>query len=215
MSTQHLSLLAVVFFVSGIIGGIAGKIISKYTKDKNKNTLFESILIGIVAAFIIPLLLNMISSDLLTQSEKNNDKLLVVASISLLAATFSRKFLYNMYDNFMNRLNDMDARMEDVEEKTDESQIADSEVREESFDKYGLSKLEYDIIQSIGNSNYSYRSLTGISRSINVDKEEINKSISSLVSKGYLDQTINSNHQIRWFLTNSGRNINSKLNELK
>src|SRR5438045_3868857 len=90
----HLVILIIIMLITGAFGGFLNYLHNFDTiADEEKNVVVRNkyIFLGIAAAFLIPVFLKMISSNL-TSSVKNDDYL-VFAGFCLIAAIFSRRFI--------------------------------------------------------------------------------------------------------------------------
>ena len=78
-----------IMLLAGLLGGFA----SYHLNESDDKSTVKSITLGIVAAMIVPVFLNMISSSLLVEAQKSVDKLFVFLGFCVLASVFSRNFL--------------------------------------------------------------------------------------------------------------------------
>ena len=90
-----------------VLGGLFGGLVNYYrpkTKDEGAKHLWRSIVLGLGASFLIPLFLNAISSNLLSdlfvEGPKNED-LLVFFGFCSLAAISSRVFIKSVTDKMI------------------------------------------------------------------------------------------------------------------
>ncbi|MEX2594056.1 MAG: YEATS-associated helix-containing protein [Anditalea sp.] len=102
----HLLILLTIMLVNGAFGGYLNYLNDFDTlanEQKNKRGKFKYILLGIGAAFLIPLFLKMISSNIISSSE--NLDYLVFAGFCLVAAIFSRRFISTIGDKILEAAN--------------------------------------------------------------------------------------------------------------
>ena len=98
----HIIILVVIMLVSGAFGGFLNYLHNFDTIENEKQSSVvrnKYILLGIAAAFVIPVFLKMISSNLISSSD-NNDYL-IFAGFCLIAAIFSRRFITTIGDNIL------------------------------------------------------------------------------------------------------------------
>jgi hypothetical protein len=98
----HLLILLCIMLVSGAFGGYLNYLNdfdTRTNEQKNKKDKFKYILLGIGAAFLIPLFLKMISSNIISSSE--NLDYLVFAGFCLVAAIFSHRFISTIGDKVL------------------------------------------------------------------------------------------------------------------
>jgi hypothetical protein len=87
MITNIWTLLAIMV-VAGAFGGLINYFIER-RDSPDKSSILRSLVVGIGASFLVPLFLNMISSDLMRQMDQDVGKLLVFVGFCLIAAITS------------------------------------------------------------------------------------------------------------------------------
>lgn len=98
----HLWVLVFIMVACGAFGGFLNYLNDFDTienEKKNKQIRFKYILLGIGAAFLIPLFLNMISSDIIRSTDPAD--YLIFAGFCLVAAIFSRRFISTIGDRIL------------------------------------------------------------------------------------------------------------------
>ena len=101
-SGYHLWALIFIMIACGAFGGFLNYLNDFDTvqnEKKNNRIRFKYILLGIGAAFLIPLFLNMISSDIIRSTD--NADYLIFAGFCLVAAIFSRRFISTIADRIL------------------------------------------------------------------------------------------------------------------
>lgn len=99
---NHLWVLVFIMVVCGAFGGFLNYLNDFDTienEKKNKQIRFKYILLGIGAALLIPLFLNMISSDIIRSTDHAD--YLIFAGFCLVAAIFSRRFISTIGDRIL------------------------------------------------------------------------------------------------------------------
>lgn len=81
---------------AGVLGGIANYFLAERHAEFAWRDLFKYAVLGVVAALMVPLFLNMISSNLLDLARTRPINLFVFAGFCLIAVIFSRRFLENL-----------------------------------------------------------------------------------------------------------------------
>ena len=89
-----------VLLLAGLLGGLANHLMNARS-DPEHASWKESIVVGIAASFMVPLFLNMISSDLLGRivggdAGEQVEGLLLLAGFSIAAAVSSRAFVASL-----------------------------------------------------------------------------------------------------------------------
>jgi hypothetical protein len=98
MLESYLLLLLGIMLSTGVLGGIANYFLSERAAGFALKALLRHVVLGVVAAFTVPLFLNMISSDLLAMAKSRPIDLFVFAGFCLLFVLFSRRLMDNLSD---------------------------------------------------------------------------------------------------------------------
>ena len=193
---------------SGILGGTANFfIVETPKKSTDKKGVGGYIVLGVVAAFTVPLFLNMISSNLLEIGQSNVLALFVLCGFCLVAAVFSKSFLENMYSKVIQQVKKVEDEVQELKEQESEPEITDTSTTETEQQEAELSEHERNILFAFGTGKYSYRSFSGIKRETDLTKEIVQQSLDSLVSKALLAQTSGKDNQKLWYLTVLGKKL--------
>ena len=71
----YAAVILLIIVLSGLMGGLA----SYYLNESEKKSIAKSFVLGVVASLIVPLFLNMISSNLLFEAQRQIDKMFIFA----------------------------------------------------------------------------------------------------------------------------------------
>ena len=236
--------LIAVMFVSGVLGGVVNFFIAETstTSDDQKKQEEEPLLawwkhvvIGVVAAFIVPLFLNMVSSSLIDEirgtggRESDISKLFVLAGFCLLAAVVSRAFIRSMSERLLREVRDSrkemreksgemeEAKEEMLEAKKQANVLVDSlsepEIMSESSSSsdtlqqqyVDLGEDEQEVLKAMTSTGFTLRSVSGLAKDTGLDKAVVNRALSSLVLQGLVGQGLTSKGNPRWYATDTGR----------
>jgi fluoride ion exporter CrcB/FEX/DNA-binding MarR family transcriptional regulator len=204
----YIMIVIAIIVLSGILGGIANfYVIEASKKSTDKKSIWGYIVLGIVAAFVVPLFLNMISSNLLEIGQSNHLALFVFCGFCLVAAVFSKSFLENMYGKIMQQVNKVQDEVKELKEQESEPELTDSVITESKQQDSELSENERKVLFAFGVGKYSYRSFSGIKNETNLDRSIVQASLDSLVSKALLSQTFGKDNQHLWYLTILGKRL--------
>ncbi|WP_069999653.1 YEATS-associated helix-containing protein [Cellulosilyticum sp. I15G10I2] len=226
---QHISILIGVMTFFGILGGI----INYFFGKQDETTITKSITIGIAASFLVPLFLNMISSDLISSSKDDPYKILIFTGFCLIASISSSAFIGSISERVLKEVKEAKEKVTEVvtqvQQVKDQASVAMDEVKsvketvepltlkgteqeyldDEVLDKncnLNLSDDEKNVLMALSNSGYTYRSMGGVKNDTNLDKVKINTIINKLISEGLVGQA-NRTKGIRWFITEEGRKV--------
>ena len=165
------------------------------------------IILGVVAAFVVPLFLNMISSNLLDTGQTRPLNLFVLCGFCLLAAVFSRSFLANMYSRIVRQINELKKKADREEDReTEPDETKDGKDLQSAIMEAGLSDNDANIMKVIAKGKYTYRSLTGIVKDSGLPKEIVKHALDILVTKRLIAQIRNRKGRILWYLQLRERN---------
>ena len=93
---NYMLLVFGIMVTAGILGGVANYFLADRHAEFAWRDLFKYAVLGVVAALMVPLFLNMISSNLLDLARTRPINLFVFAGFCLIAVIFSRRFLENL-----------------------------------------------------------------------------------------------------------------------
>jgi hypothetical protein len=129
---QPLLDIALVMFCAGTLGGIVNFFLADPEQEKPLPW-WQHVLVGVVASFMVPLFLNMISGDLIDKirgidgKPADYSKMFVLAGFCLVAAVSSRAFIKTLSEKV---LQEVRKKVEAVNKKVDEA-VVKSDAAEE------------------------------------------------------------------------------------
>lgn len=193
-----------------------------FFKDKE---FYKSMCIGITAALLVPLFLNTISSNIISESQHDADKLFILSGFCIIASIYARNFIQSLSDKIMKQkleevtekirgvardVNAMAERETEYEvtlehpKRPDMIQALDSEITgiKGSEVKGGTEKIK--ILKSLSESQYTFRSVMGLTKETEISENQILPLINELIALGYIGETIR-DRRIRFFITKLGR----------
>ena len=138
----HIIMLILIMLISGAFGGFLNYLHNfDTTENEKQNSVVRNkyILLGIAAAFVIPVFLKMISSNLISSSD-NNDYL-IFAGFCLIAAIFSRRFITTIGDKILEAAKKAEKVALESKQKSDNTQLELSSTKQRIEDV----KLAVDI----------------------------------------------------------------------
>jgi YLATT-like protein len=222
--------LIAVMLAAGSFGGIINYYLS-LRADPENTTLRKSVIVGIGASFLVPLFLNMISSNLIDSIKGTNkesgdsSKLLVFAGFCLVAAISSSAFIQTLSDRILKEAKDARKQAEEAKAEAVEAKVQVAEVHADVTPLINkatepeptaetaaaaalageLSDKERQILKEFARSKYSRRTLRGLSADTHIRGDELETLLGALLSKGLVDKHESSNGT-RWFMTAEGLN---------
>jgi hypothetical protein len=196
---------------AGLLGGITNYFRIEEEK-KGWFSFLKNVLLGVSASILIPLFLNMISSNLFEESHSNTSKLFILFGFFLIASLSSKVFIETLSQRLIKEFEKAKEKVDKIEKST--APIIDKETEPEqkedvgSFLKVrGLSINDEDakkVLNSLDSGKYAWRSLTGIAQETGLPKEKVLNSLNWLSSNGLVVKT---SEKGRWGLTLEGRDV--------
>lgn len=214
--SSHFFILISVILMTGVFGGLVNYFLF-LQKDADIVSLPRSIVVGAAAAFLVPVILFLVGSDLLRQSQFEPSQLILLASICLIAALVSRFFVLSTADQVDNMARDARARIATLEHELNRLQhqlapIFASET-EPHEGQDGIETLppgdDFDItttnvLQQLNIGPQIFRSITGICSQAQLDEGAVSKALQVLRQHG-LANRMTSEQGVRWHITPLGQ----------
>ena len=201
-------LVVILMIGAGLLGGIT----NYFRIDLEKRTWFsfsKNVLMGISASLLIPLFLNMISSNLLKESASDSSKYFILFGFCLIASLSSKAFIQTISDRLLNEVKNTKEKLENMKKDVEpiiskETEAQEAEVTNSFLKVRGFSFDEdaKKVLKSLDSSKYAWRSLTGITQETGLPKENVLNSLNWLSSNGLVVKT---SEKGRWGLSLEGR----------
>lgn len=220
--------LIAVMLVAGSFGGVINYFLILKSDPENASVR-KSVTVGVGASFLVPLFLNMISSNLVDSIRGTSNvpgdpsKVLVFAGFCLIAAISSTAFIQTLSDRILSeakaakkqaeeakveaaRASDQVAQVQAnvepiIERETEPDPAADRSVMRSSTE--GLTEKHKRTLDAFARSRYIHRSVVGLSKDTGIDIKELENLLAELAAKG-LVQARESKTGNRWFITPEG-----------
>jgi hypothetical protein len=224
MENVHWLLIIGIIILFGSLGGTVNYFFTYVPSNgaKGKWDCFEfvkSLIIGISASFLMPLFLNMISSDLIEESRTDIYKLFIFSGFCLVAAISSKAFIQSVSQKILKEVNEVKEKVNHVEKDIkpvieketedyleavlEEQGVEDSRVIPEiDLDDNDTNRIK--VLKALGMSKFVFRSLRGISNQVKLDINDVNVALNDLIAENLADQSIREKG-IYFFITKQGR----------
>lgn len=239
IENQHIIILILIIILIGSLAGISNFLnyqskITEKNKDisNNKIDLWKYIVSGIGASILVPLLLNMLSSNLIKET-KNFEQInyFVFAGFCFVAGYFSERFINSMGAKILKDLEETNEKVDkaistvkDNEEKIDfivdtESESDNSElehkielndlVAQNSFADDDFKTQTDKIIKSFL-GKYRFRTAKNISKELNYSITIVEVTLEQLQKNGITKKFTTKNNVVLWGLTKIGTTMAEK-----
>ncbi|MDX2072562.1 MAG: YEATS-associated helix-containing protein [Haliscomenobacter sp.] len=207
-SDKDFYIFLTIIILMGLLGGLANYLNSK----KEERHFWRSAIMGIVAAFTIPLFLNVVDSNLIAE-EVNLRGYLVFSGFCVLAAFYAGKFLEGLSTQVLQNLQ---KKVEETSNKADEAAIKANLLAEaqlvENQDKEsdtGSKGVNYDELTSESDSSpqakieaafkassRNVQTLESLMKKTELSAEEVQKELDAMVKSGKVGEAPHKNGKI-------------------
>lgn len=228
----HIFVLLGVMLASGVFGGIINYFFNNRGRS-DEITMMKSIIIGTGASLIVPLFLNMISSDLINFSRTDPYKIFVIAGYCLIAAISSTAFIGRISKNVINELDKANKKVRELEGTVELLRVENTEASNEFkrvrgaldplmargtepeyseeemlFNGNGIDLQEDEkmVLSALANCQYVYRTIEGLARDTKLDKLMINNLIEKLIMQNLAARS-DRPEGARFYITKEGRGV--------
>src|ERR1051325_4637867 len=230
----YLGVFVAVMFLAGLLGGAINHYLSQESESPESPTqnspstrttrafMGRELLVGLGASFMVPLFLNMVSSNLIEQikgaegSPAQPYKLLVFAGFCLVAAISSRAFIRTISDRILNEVKQAKREVQEAKKDVQEvhadfepilSQQTEDEVsvgraaQPAPEDKIG--EIEQRVLRAFSNSRFALRTIGGVASETSIGIPELEGILSELSARGMVGQRMGKKG-MRWYITQKG-----------
>jgi hypothetical protein len=211
-------LIIAVMFIAGVFGGFVNFYLAK-PDDVPTPSRARSVVVGLAASFLVPLFLNMISSNLIELIRAgDNAKLLILLGFCLVAAISSTAFIRTLSDRVLSEAKQ--AKKEALEAKAEVSEaheviqtIAAKETEPDLVDSATApderagaepTTTEEKLLKALSGGRWALRSESGLTKEIAADRAEVARALQELRGRGLVGRRAGE-RGTRWFITESGR----------
>ena len=166
--------------IFGLFGGVVNFLLEK-RDNPEKSSFLRSTAAGVAASFLVPLFLNMISSDLITKITTENDKLLIFAGFCLIASISSSAFIRTLSDKILKEAQEANKIAKEV--KKDVEPVLAKETEQDPDEEPPPSTINFapsdskadKVLRALAESKFTMRSVSGISRDTELDRSTCTK----------------------------------------
>lgn len=205
---DHIIILALIMVVGGVVGGCGSYLATDVSPDEQR-PLVKRVALGIAAALVVPLFLNMISSSILANSEQAPTNYLVFGGFCIVAAFSSKAFLTSVSKKLLDRVETVEQKQAEL--VSDVEPIIDKETEPEPEEPtpelhIDVSDDEMRVLRALANPVYSRRFVNGIASESSLSDVNVVYHLLSLREKGLVESKRGKRKDIFW-LTSLGRDF--------
>ncbi|ASP39700.1 hypothetical protein CHH28_13905 [Bacterioplanes sanyensis] len=215
---NHIFILATVMLLAGIFGGLVNYYLYG-DKDPDAASLPRFLVVGVGASFLVPVVLDMVNSELVLESQGDPSRLLIFTGFCLIAALLSRFLIDNLSDRILNEAQMAKQRSEEVQQNLRTMQgelmpLIDTETEQDASQgdpeaaqiNEELDVTSTQVLRILASGRFIFRSLGGVCREANEEESTILKTLNVLVVRS-LAGKVSGKNGVRWHITEKGRRI--------
>ena len=208
-------LTIIVMIAAGVFGGFVNFYLTK-PDDVPTPSRIRSVVVGVAASLLVPLFLNMISSNLIELIKSgDNSKLLILLGFCLVASISSTAFIRTLSDRVLSEAKEAKKEALEAKARVSEAQevigtIAARETEPDSADAAATELVaasepltnEQKMLQVLSGGRWALRSEGGLAKDVGLDRTEVSKSLQQLRDRA--GRRVGE-RGTRWFITEKGR----------
>ena len=215
---NHIFILATVMLLAGIFGGLVNYYLYG-DKDPDAASLPRFLVVGVGASFLVPVVLDMVNSELVLESQGDPSRLLIFTGFCLISALLSRFFIDNLSDRILNEAQVAKQRSEEVQQnlriiQSELLPLIDTETEQDSGNEDPqvvqvndeLDVTSTHVLKILSSGRFIFRSLAGVCREANEEDSTILKTLHVLVTRS-LAGKVSGKNGVRWHITEKGRRV--------
>lgn len=223
--------LLVVIISSGVFGGIVN-FCQLYSKEyKGWPNFWKCVVVGLGASFLVPLFLQMISSDLINKAKTNDQETLVFIGFCLVASIFSKRFIETIGEKILRQVEHAKVVAEEAKEiaETNREEVdllaskatevdpsdpvqsssssSTTTIKEQLVNEQSINYEEFGaILKAFRDGIYTFRTLGGVAKEAKVSKEKVAFAIQLMKSQNWIREVKRDNRTL-YALTEEGNQI--------
>lgn len=215
---NHIFILATVMLLAGIFGGLVNYYLYG-DKDPDSASLPRFLVVGVGASFLVPVVLDMVNSELVLESQGDPSRLLIFTGFCLISALVSRFFIDNLSDRILSEAKTAKQRSEEVQQNLRTIQhellpLIDTETEQDvataDHDMNNVSDeldvTSTQVLKILSSGRFIFRSLAGVCREANEEESTILKTLNVLTIRS-LAGKVSGKNGVRWHITEKGRRV--------
>lgn len=216
---NHIFILATVMLLAGIFGGLVNYYLYG-DKDPDAASLPRFLVVGVGASFLVPVVLDMVNSELVLESQGDPSRLLIFTGFCLISALLSRFFIDNLSDRILSEAQAAKQRSEETQQnlriiQSELLPLIDTETEQDSAQEEDphvqmandeLDVTSTQVLKILSSGRFIFRSLAGVCREANQEESTVLKTLHVLVNRS-LAGKVSGKNGVRWHITEKGRRV--------
>ena len=215
---NHIFIMATVMLLAGIFGGLVNYYLYG-EKDPDASSLPRFLVVGVGASFLVPVVLDLVNSELVLESQGDPSRLLIFTGFCLISALLSRFVIDNLSDRIFNEAQVAKQRAEEVQHdlrmiQTNLMPLIDTETEQDvNVQDPSLLNVQDEldvtstsVLKILSSGRFIFRSLSGLCREVNQDESTVLKTLNVLTVRS-LAGKVSGKDGVRWHITENGRRV--------
>lgn len=216
---NHIFILIAVMLLAGVFGGLVNYYMHGQ-HDPDSTSLPRCLVVGVGAAFLVPVILDLVNSELVIESQGDPSRLLIFTGFCLIASIVSRFFIVNISDRILSEAHSAKERSESLQHdlrliQRELMPLIDTETEQDANKEDNEGPLSPDdeldvtstnVLKTLGSGRYIFRSLAGLCLETNTDENTMLKTLNVMVSRS-LAGKVSGKKGMRWHITEKGRRV--------
>ena len=191
---EYMLLIFFIMVIAGSLGGLANYLLTENHFGFTWKGLIKYAVLGIVAALMTPLLLNMVSSDLLALARTAPLDLFVFGGLCLVFVLSSRRIFEAVAQKLMQQIGQS-------------ARGAFVAARATDFSGSELSQSDMDIMRAVAQGGSVYENFAAIAPDAPLSKEFVNERLALLKRVGLVELKMNEKNVLHMHLSQQGRQL--------
>ena len=204
-SARYIMLLVSIMILSGALGGMTSAFLRKSDDQPFLMVIFKHTFIGIVAAMMVPLILNVFSSDLLDAGQIKPLKLFTLSGLCIFFALFSTRFLESIFKNEWKEEGLHPPQVQQGGDKLEKKQeVRSTATPAMALEKTKFSENQLKILKALAKAEGAKLTLMDLLRAAAIPQNEFDEILAILMVKGLIAQELIEGNKLQLVLTTRG-----------
>ena len=210
----HMLLIFGIMVLAGILGGAANFFLADRQSDRGGKDWLRYPILGMVAAFTVPLFLNMISSTLLEGARTKPVDFYVFAGFCLIYVVASRRLFENVAHKLMAQVDQVKRDMSHMRQRSEAIEAVrreepevpkQQEVKVEP--KEFLSYNDVEILRVLASDSFIYGNLAALCDQTGLARDLVSQHLTVMKQLGVIETRINEKNVLHWVVSARGKQV--------
>lgn len=210
----HMLLIFGIMVLTGMLGGAANFFLADRQGERGGKEWLRYPILGMVAAFTVPLFLNMISSTLLEGARTKPIDYFVFAGFCLIYVVASRRLFENVALKLMAQVDQVKRDMNHMRQKSEAEiplrreepeVVKQPEIKVEP--KEFLSYNDVEILRVLASESFVYGNLAALCDQTGLARDLVSQRLTVMKQLGVIETRINEKNVLHWVVSARGKQV--------